>query len=230
MDLEKDLSKYPYEILTENYLDYDISFKLIVIGDSGIGKSQLINKAIKKKIDEDYSATVGFEFSTFNIKIKDKICKLQIWDTCGQEVYKSLILNFYRNSSLVILVYSIANISSFQHLENWKNEIGNNCISDTKVILVGNKNDLENEREVSYEDGLNFCKKNQFDYFFESSNITGYNVLNIFIKAAFLLYEDFIQKKNSSMISETSDFQKSISIDPTKTSMKEKDSTCCFFS
>ena len=92
---------------------YDLSFKIIVIGDSGVGKSCLTMKAAKNYFEDCYSATVGFEFYSMTIKIKDKLIKLQIWDTCGQEVYKSLIKSFYRNSSLAMLVYPIERYIKF---------------------------------------------------------------------------------------------------------------------
>jgi small GTP-binding protein len=95
------------EILPEDDTNYDLSFKLIVIGDSAVGKSCLTLKATKDLFENGYNATVGFEFYSFNVKVNDKILKLQIWDTCGQEIYRSLITNFYRNSSLAIMVYSI---------------------------------------------------------------------------------------------------------------------------
>lgn len=98
---------YNIEILPDDYTQYDLSFKIIIIGDAGVGKSCLTNKATKNTFDEAYNATVGFEFFCFNLKLNDKILKLQIWDTCGQELYRSLITNFYRNSSLAIMVYSI---------------------------------------------------------------------------------------------------------------------------
>jgi small GTP-binding protein len=97
-----------YEILPEDYPNYDLSFKVIVIGNSGVGKSCLSVKATKNIFTESYSATIGFEFFTFNIKLNNnKVIKLQIWDTCGQEIYRSLITNFYRNCSLAIIVYSV---------------------------------------------------------------------------------------------------------------------------
>ena len=94
-------------LLPEDYSQYDLNFKLIIIGDSGVGKSCLTMKATKNLFENNYSATVGFEFYTFNLKINDVVIKLQIWDTCGQEIYRSLITNFYRNSSLALVVYSI---------------------------------------------------------------------------------------------------------------------------
>ncbi len=95
------------EVLPDDYPRYDLSFKIIVIGNSGVGKSCLSIKATKNIFENNYLATVGFEFFNFNVKINDKIIKLQIWDTCGQEIYRSLITNFYRNSSLAIIVYEI---------------------------------------------------------------------------------------------------------------------------
>ena len=105
-----------YQLLDDDYPSYDLSFKVIVIGNSGtfyiskkvgVGKSCLSIKATKNVFENNYLATVGFEFFSFNIKFDDKIVKLQIWDTCGQEIYRSLITNFYRNSSLAVVVYSI---------------------------------------------------------------------------------------------------------------------------
>ena len=103
-DLEIDFN---YEILPDDFLQYDLSFKIIVIGDSGVGKSCLTNRATTNLFEDTYSATVGFEFLSFNVKIEEKVVKLQIWDTCGQELYRSLITNFYRNSSLAFIVFAI---------------------------------------------------------------------------------------------------------------------------
>ena len=96
-----------YEILKEEFPNYDLSFKIIVIGNAGVGKSCLSIQATKKKFENNYLATVGFEFFVFNMKYKNKVLKLQIWDTCGQEIYRSLITSFYKNSSLAIIVYAI---------------------------------------------------------------------------------------------------------------------------
>ena len=104
---ESKVGDYKYEILPDDYTQYDLSFKIIVIGDSGVGKSCLTNKATKDLFETDHNATIGFEFFSFNVNIDGKVVKLQIWDTCGQEAYRSLITNFYRNSSLAIIVYAI---------------------------------------------------------------------------------------------------------------------------
>lgn len=96
-----------FEILDEEYSSYDLTFKIIIVGDAGVGKSCLALRGTKNLFDETYNATVGFEFFTFNIKIDNVVIKLQIWDTCGQEIYRSLVTNFYRNSSMAFMVYSI---------------------------------------------------------------------------------------------------------------------------
>ena len=194
------IGNYNYEILSEDYTSFDMSFKLIVIGDSGVGKSCLTNNAIKNTFDDAYNATVGFEFFTFNIKFNGKIIKLQIWDTCGQELYRSLITNFYRNSSLAIMVYSINSKESFDNVEMWLRELRSHSNPDVKVFLIGNKSDLEAEREVTTEQGENFYKQNKLNLFLESSAKTGFNAQKIFIKAAEILYDDYnkYQDDNSS--------------------------------
>ena len=105
--VDTDTGDYTVKVLPEECPKYDLSFKIIVIGNSGVGKSCLSIKATKNIFENNYLATVGFEFYAFNVKLNDKIIKLQIWDTCGQEIYRSLITNFYRNSSLAIIVYAI---------------------------------------------------------------------------------------------------------------------------
>jgi small GTP-binding protein len=171
-------------------LPHDFSFKMIVIGDAGVGKSCLTGRAIKDKFDVEYSPTVGFEFLTFSTKIDNKIIKLQIWDTCGQEVYRSLITNFYRNSSLAMMVYSINSRESFIHINQWLKEVKIHSHPDVKIILVGNKSDLENERSVTKEEAQKFKDENEILYFEEASAKTGLNAKEVFNEAAKILYEE----------------------------------------
>ncbi len=184
-----------YELLPEEYPNYDITFKIIVIGDSFVGKSCLTTRGTKNSFEEGYNATVGFEFITSNIKINDKVCKMQIWDTCGQEVYRSLITNFYRNSSLAILVYSIDNQDSFDNLELWLKELKTFSSPDAKVFLIGNKADLEQKRKITKEMGEKYKDQMNLDFFCESSAKTGLNASKIFIEAAKVLYIDYLKYK-----------------------------------
>ena len=169
---------------------YDYSFKMIVIGDAGVGKSCLTNRAAKERFLPDYSPTVGFEFLTFNTKIDNKIVKLQIWDTCGQEVYRSLITNFYRNASLAMMVYSIDSRESFLHINQWLKEVRIQSHPDVKIILIGNKADLEDQRKVKYEEAKKFKEENQILYFEETSAKSGLNAKEVFTEAAKILYNE----------------------------------------
>ena len=174
---------------------YDFSFKMIVIGDAGVGKSCLTSQAVRNNFEEFYTATVGFEFLTFNMRINNNVLKLQIWDTCGQEVYRSLITNFYRNASLAMMVYSIDSRESFLHINQWLKEVRIQSHPDVKIILIGNKSDLENERVVSKEEGEKFKEEKKLDRFFETSAKTGENARSALLEAAKLLYKDYLKAK-----------------------------------
>ena len=233
-DEEQPLIKYNYEILPEDYTNFDLSFKLIVIGDSGVGKSSLTNNGIKKIFSESYNATVGFEFFTFNVKMNDKVVKLQIWDTCGQELYRSLITNFYRNTSLAIMVYAINSKESFDNIEMWLRELRTHSSPDAKVFLIGNKVDLEKEREVPKDQGEQFYKMNNISFFTESSAKTGLNAQNIFLKAAEILYDDYNryqEKKKNEPENENENEEENKNVTPTKLTPKnnnnQKKGGCC---
>ena len=184
------------EIVKENFSQYDLSFKLIVIGDVSVGKSCLTMKATKDYFENYYSPTVGFEFYNFNCKINEQNIKLSIWDTCGQEEYRSLIQNFYRNSSLAIMVYAIDNKSSFENLKIWLNEIKARANPDIKIFLIGNKIDLEEKRQISYKTGEKFSNENNINFFLETSAKTGMNVQDVFLNAAKILYQDHLKYKD----------------------------------
>ena len=185
------------EILPETTQKINLSFKIILIGDSYSGKSSLLRTAIKNKFGEDYNSTIGFDCLSFFVKINEIIIKLQIWDTCGQEIYKSLITNFYRESSLAIMIYSIDNKESFQNISNWLKEIKKNSNPNAKIFLIGNKNDLEKEREVTYEEGKQYAINHKFCKFFETSAKTGDNTQKIFIEAANVLYDEYLDISDS---------------------------------
>jgi small GTP-binding protein len=185
-----------YEILSEEFSEYDLSFKIIVVGDSGVGKSCLTMKGTKNHFEECYSPTVGFEFFVFNIRINDKNIKLQIWDTCGQEAYRSLITSFYRNSSLAILAYSIDNAESYNNIENWLNEIKTQSNPETKIFLIGTKADLEDIRKIPTDQAKEFSKQHEFNFFVETSAKTGFNAQNVFIEAAKELYRAHLSYKD----------------------------------
>ena len=188
--MSDDNNDIDYEILPDDNQRHDLSFKIIVIGEPGVGKSCLTMKATKNIFENYYSPTIGFEFYTFNVRIKETIIRLQIWDTCGQEVYRSLINGFYRNSSLAILVYSIDNLKTFKNLELWLNDIKINSNPDIQIFLIGNKKDLEEKREIPIDKAKKFFKEHGLHTFMEASAKTGFNAQKIFVEAAQVLLEE----------------------------------------
>ena len=179
-----------YELLPKDFEDCDLNLKIIIIGDSGVGKSSLTLRGIDDTFNELYTPTIGFEFFTFKIRINNINMKIQIWDTCGQEVYRSLIASFYRNSSLAIIVYAINDRQSYINVGSWINDIKSSSSPDIKIFLIGNKYDLEESRQVGTKEGYNFSVENGCVYFEETSAKTWFNAQEIFINAAKELYED----------------------------------------
>ena len=168
---------------------YDINFKIIVIGNSGVGKSCLTLKATQDIFKEDFASTIGFQFFSFHVKINDIVFKLQIWDTCGQEIYRSLITNFYRSTALAIICYSVNDRKSFEEAEIWLKQVKMNSDPDCKVFLIANKIDLPN-RVVSSEEGMKYKKDNDFECYMETSAKTGVNVRELFVNCALALYKE----------------------------------------
>ena len=233
--MAKEEEELKYNILSEEFTEYDLSFKIIVVGDSGVGKSCLTMKGTKDHFEEYYSPTVGFEFFTFNIIIKDKNIKLQIWDTCGQEAYRSLITSFYRNSSLAIIAYAINNINSYNNIEAWLNEIKAQANPETKIFLIGTKVDLENDRKVTFEEAEKFKKDHEFQYFVETSAKTGFNAQNVFIQAAKELYKSHLEYKDRasrpgtiSSIPFQQEINNNIFLDEEEENKPIKKKKCCF--
>ena len=141
----EDISK-DFEILSSDSAQYDYNYKIIVIGDSGVGKTCLAYRATSGEFREKIAATIGFEYFPFIVKYKNKILKLEIWDTCGQEAYRSLIKSFFNNSSLAIIVYAVDNRKSFSSIDEWIRQCKTLCTPDTKFFLIGNKNDVDEEK------------------------------------------------------------------------------------
>ena len=224
---KNNINQYNIEFLDSSKIDnYDLNFKIIIIGNCGVGKTCITNKAIKNEYDEKYNNTIGMDIFSLFLKLDNKTIKLNIWDTCGQEIYRSLITNFYRNCSLAIIVYSIDDKQSFEDIDLWLKDLKINNCPDTKIILVGNKLDLEEKREVQYKEGKKLEKDYEFLDFFETSAKTGENIRKLFSKAASILYDEQIKYKE---IYSNSSHNKSYgSFNYKKKSLKKhKTSECC---
>ena len=137
--------------------------KIIFIGDVSVGKTSIINVLMGQKFNNEYEASIGVDFFSKTIKYKGKTIKLQIWDSAGQEKFKSLIPNYIRGSSLVFIVYDISNKKSFDSLQTWIDFVNN--IENSNIVILGNKIDLENKREVTTEEGQKFCEEKNYDFF-----------------------------------------------------------------
>ena len=162
--------------------NYNYLLKYIIIGEPSVGKSNLLMKFANNKFTEDYQATIGVEFGAKNITIDDQIFRIQLWDTAGQENFRSITRAYYKNSVCAMLVYDITNRSSFENLQDWLKDIISQSPKTVLIILLGNKIDLKEKREVEFEEGEQFAQKNGL-IFMETSAKTGEGVEEIFKKS-----------------------------------------------
>jgi len=142
-EINEDSVSKDFEILPKDSSIFDYNYKLIIIGDSSVGKTSLTHRATNGVFKDKSFPTIGFEFFPFIVRYKDTIIKLEIWDTCGQEAYRSLVKSYFSNSSLAIIVYAIDNRKSFSSIEEWIRQCKSLCSPDTKFFLIGNKNDVD---------------------------------------------------------------------------------------
>lgn len=137
----------------EGFNEYDYLLKILIIGDSGVGKSALLTRFVDQHYSEQYISTIGVDFKIRTIKIDEKIVKLQIWDTAGQERFKAIISSYYRGAHGVLIVYNVTDRESFNNVRKWLNEVNQSLEAQVPILLVGTKNDLQNHRMVSLEEG-----------------------------------------------------------------------------
>lgn len=133
--------------------DVDLIFKVVLVGDSGVGKSNILSRYLSDEFTLDSKSTVGVEFGAKKLKVNNMTVKAQIWDTAGQERYKSITNAYYKGAKGALLVYDVTNKETFTNTSKWISELKLNGDKDVTIILIGNKCDLENERQVSKEEG-----------------------------------------------------------------------------
>ena len=175
---------------------FDVKYKIMVLGESKVGKTSLIKRFTKNVFGGVYLTTVGMDFQDKIIEIEDKKVRLQIWDTAGQERFRNVTKSYFQSSQGFVLVYDITDRESFEKLNFWVDNIKNNAPENAKFILVGNKCDLANERKVSYEEGENYAKNLNIK-FFEASARDGTNVNELFFYLANEIYQDNKLKGNN---------------------------------
>ena len=187
---EENKSKYKIEFLGEKFSKDLLSYKVIVIGRYGVGKTTIIGKLMNKEIEGEYAPTLSIDTKNIQIKVNDKIIQIQIWDCCGNDEFALNTPNLFKNTSIAILVYAINDKQSDIDLEKWRNML-KKISYESIIFLIGNKSDLEEEREVTLEDVETF--KNKYDddikISFETSALNGSNIGKLLENIAITIYE-----------------------------------------
>jgi Ras-related protein Rab-11A len=157
----------------------EMIFKLIIIGDSTTGKTNILSRYLNNKFEKISKSTIGVELGNKTFNIKNNIVNCQIWDTAGQERYRSMTKAYYKGALGALIVYDITKKTTFESVENWLTDLKNSADQKISVILIGNKNDLEEEREVTIEEGE--MKAKEFGIaFLETSALNGTNIEKAF--------------------------------------------------
>ncbi|KAK5869274.1 hypothetical protein PBY51_024005 [Eleginops maclovinus] len=158
-------------------------FKLVFLGEQSVGKTSLITRFMYDSFDNTYQATIGIDFLSKTMYLEDRTVRLQLWDTAGQERFRSLIPSYIRDSTVAVVVYDITNVNSFQQTSKWIEDVRTERGSDVIILLVGNKTDLSDKRQITIEEGEQRAKELSV-MFIETSAKTGYNVKQLFRRVA----------------------------------------------
>ena len=186
--------------------DYDYIFKLLIVGDSHVGKSSLLTKYIDDKFDENFNSTIGVDFNLKYLNIDDKVIKLHIWDSAGQSRFSSITTLYYKNCYGVMIVFDLTDRNSFDNVKTWLDNIDKYCnVIDVPKILIGNKSDLSLlYRSISYEEIIEFANSINIKYI-ETSAKDNKNIDKAFdelsrqIKNDYKRIDKFFIKKNETI-------------------------------
>lgn len=178
---------------------YDCLFKILIVGDINTGKTSILDQFTNGHFDGSYISTIGIDFNVKILSINESICvKLQVWDTCGQERFRSLTRSYYRDTDAIIIVYDITNRKSFENAKVWMKEIDQYVNTSVLPVLVGNKTDLYPKRAVQFYEGYRLANE-RFMEFFETSAKYDNNIETLFQFIATKLYEDGKPKKKNNI-------------------------------
>ena len=210
-------------------INFNYLLKYVIIGDSGVGKSNILLRYINGTFSDEFKATVGVEFGAKNIEINNRIYRIQIWDTAGQENFRSIARAYYKNSVCACVVYDIANRSSFNSVQSWIDDCTKQTPKSILLLLIGNKSDLNDQREVQYEEGAEFAKRRNM-IFLETSAKNGNNISDIFEKSVKYIDKN-IQENKYDLDNENCGIRKGIKADSFVISVektkKHKKKKCC---
>ena len=176
---------------------YDYLLRYIIVGDIAVGKSCILLQFTNNQFRSSHELTVGVEFGVKTIDLGKQTIKIQIWDTAGQEAFLAIARTYYRGAVGALLVYDITRRDSFTHVERWLEEVKTYGTKNIVIILIGNKADLESQRQVSYEEGQKFAKDNDL-LFLETSAKTAFNIQESFVLSAqkIILNTEDLEKGN----------------------------------
>jgi len=164
-------------------LEYDHLFKVLLVGDSGVGKSCLMHRFIDDDFTESYISTIGVDFKIRTFAANDKTIKMQIWDTAGQDRFFSITSSYYRNGHGIAVVFDVTDMDSFDHVKRWLGEIDKYAKEDVSVLLIGNKSDMESSRVVDSEMAKALADQYNIPYI-ETSAKNASNVEDAFLRMA----------------------------------------------
>ncbi|XP_060179913.1 ras-related protein RABA5b-like [Lycium barbarum] len=208
------------EEVGEEYL-----FKIVVIGDSAVGKSNLLSRFARDEFDHNSKATIGVEFQTQVVEIDGKEIKAQVWDTAGQERFRAVTSAYYRGAVGALIVYDISRKITFENIKRWLDELNTHCDTTVASMLVGNKCDLENIRDVSIEEGKNLAEEEGL-FFIETSALDSTNV-----KTAFEIVIREIYKNVSRKVLNSDSYKAELSGNRVSlangTDMSKQKASCC---
>ena len=198
-------------------------FKLIFLGDQYVGKSSILNRFYQDKFEPDYQATIGLDFHSKNVDINGNSVRLLLYDTAGQEKFRSLIPMYTRDANIILLVYDISVKDSFIHLSDWLKDLTNINFDEVIFAVVGNKIDLTGKREVSMEEGKKFADEHQF-IFQEISAKTGIGFSELFYKHLFEKIRTKFRPSGQQPVNEINDIKLNSGQETQRQASKKK---CC---
>jgi len=196
---------------------------VVVIGDSGVGKSNLLSRFTRDEFNLESKSTIGVEFATRSVSIEGKTIKAQIWDTAGQERYRAITSAYYRGAVGALVVYDITKVVSFENVEKWLRELKENATADITMMLVGNKTDLASARAVSTEQGQAYAVGRGIG-FLEASALTASNVEASFLQILSAIYRKKANKEQQ-QTGEATSGERTASVDVFQGSAKTR--SCC---